>query len=305
MMGGDATVESRPGSGSTFTLRVPIQVKEAVTLDEDMDSQIVYEEPPVSPDGEIVLVIDDDPNARDLMRRFLTKEGFHPEIAGSGEEGLRLARLVHPSVITLDVMMPGMDGWSVLHHLKEDPELTHIPVIMLTMVDDKNMGFALGATDYLTKPVDRGKLSGILAQLRQSNPIHSTRVLLVEDDEVTRSMMYSMMSKEGWEVVEASNGLAALDKMKESIPDLILLDLMMPEMDGFEFAQLMQASEEWKRVPIVVLTAKDITEDDRLRLNGYVERVLQKNGRNLQSLLEDLRPLLASSQKKTDKSVEV
>lgn len=294
LMGGDATAESSPGSGSTFTLRVPIVVSESISLEPDTDSAVAFEKPPIAPDGEIVLVIDDDPAARDLMRRFLTKEGFHPELAGSGEEGLRLSKLFHPALITLDVMMPGMDGWTVLQTLKEDSETADIPVLMLTMVNDRNMGIALGATEYLTKPIDRVRLSATLSRFKQRNPLHSTHVLLIEDDELTRNTIHAMLASEGWNVVEAPNGFVGLEKMKESVPDLILLDLMMPEMNGFEFASQVQSRLEWRAVPIIVLTAKDITETDRTRLNGYVEGVFQKNGQNMELLLVEIRDLLAS-----------
>ncbi|MDQ2800713.1 MAG: response regulator, partial [Armatimonadota bacterium] len=264
MMGGDATVESAPGSGSAFTLRLPAVVREAKTADGETPVVTYSETPPVTTAGDLVLVIDDDPAARDLMRRFLSKEGFRPETAGSGEEGLRLARLLHPVVITLDVMMPGMDGWAVLQQLKADAETQDIPVIMLTMVDDKNIGFALGATDYLTKPIDRSRLAAVLGRYRCGEG--GCGVLLVEDDDTTREMMRALLTREGWNVSEAVNGLAALEQMETARPDLILLDLMMPEMDGFEFAQRLRERPEWHTVPVIVLTAKDITDADRLRL---------------------------------------
>jgi PAS domain S-box-containing protein len=301
MMGGDAIVESVAGVGSTFTLYVPAFVKEK--RDDDDDSlRTVYEETPVLVEGDTVLVIDDDPTARDLMRRFLIKERFRPEVAGSGEEGIRLARLLQPVVITLDVMMPGIDGWSVLQTLKGDVETADIPVIMLSMVDDKNMGFALGATGYLTKPVDRNRLSKLLNNIREDRSISSNQVLLVEDDEVTREMMQGMLQMDGWDVRVASNGLEALDRLRDSLPDVILLDLMMPEMDGFEFAHQLQVSPEWRRIPVVVLTAKDLTEGDRMRLNGYVEKIVQKGSWDREALLGELRNILSDRRKTVQKA---
>ena len=290
MMGGDATVESEPGVGSVFTLRLPAVVAEARTAG-DVPPTAYSEAPPVAT-GDLVLVIDDDPAARDLMHRFLSKEGFRPETAGSGEEGLRLARSLHPVAITLDVMMPGMDGWAVLQQLKGDPETQDIPVIMLTMVDDKNIGFALGATDYLTKPIDRSRLAALLGRFRCAEG--TCGVLLVEDDDTTREMMRALLTREGWGVREAVNGRAALEQVEAARPDLILLDLMMPEMDGFEFARRLRERPEWQAIPVIVLTAKDITEADRLRLNGYVEKIVQKGVWDQGALLREVRALISA-----------
>ena len=288
MMGGDCTVESTPGSGSTFTLCLPsvvVNPRNAVATGS-------HEEISGTSAGDVVLVIDDDPTARDLMRRYLTKEGFRPQMAPNGEEGLRLARLLSPVAITLDVMMPGMDGWTVLQQLKAEEQTQDIPVIMLTMVDDKNLGFALGATDYLTKPVDRNRLASLLGRYRCSEG--GCRVLLVEDDDPTREMMHALLVREGWRVDEAINGRVALDHLEAELPDLILLDLMMPEMDGFEFARRLRERAEWRDIPVIVLTAKDITEEDRLRLNGYVQNILQKGAWDRDALLGQIKELVVA-----------
>ena len=295
MMGGDATVQSVPDTGSTFTMRLPVLVQ---PLREDAVGEETT--PPTEAHavrdghkGDIVLVIDDDPAARDLMRRFLSREGFRPETASNGEEGLRLARALKPVAITLDVMMPGIDGWTVLQRLKADPETQDIPVVMLTMVDDKNIGFALGAADYMTKPIDRARLSAILERHRCADSEAGCRVLLVEDDEPTREMMRELLGREGWTVDEAANGRIALDTLQATCPDLILLDLMMPEMDGFEFARRLRERPEWRTIPVVVLTARDLTQEDRRRLNGDVEKILQKGTWNHAALLQEMRLLAA------------
>jgi CheY-like chemotaxis protein len=237
-------------------------------------------------------VIDDDPVQRDLIERFLSKEGFTVRCAGSGEAGLRIARQSRPVAITLDVMMPEMDGWSVLAELKADAELRDVPVIMLTMVDDPERGFSLGAADYATKPVDRARLSQILKKYTCANP--PCPVLLVEDDIATRAVTRNILEKEGWKVSEAENGKVALQKMEEERPTLILLDLMMPEMDGFEFADCVRQHPEWRSIPIVVLTAKDLTADDRQRLDGSVETILQKRSDSREALLAQVRDLVAN-----------
>ena len=303
MMGGDVVVESRVGEGSTFTLTIPASVvpltsEEATAAAENsqaVETEVTHNSIHATgaEAGDTVLVIDDDPAARDLMRRFLSKEGFHPETAASGEEGLRLAKSVHPVAITCDVMMPGMDGWAVLQALKADPELSDIPVIMLTMVDDKNLGYALGANDYLTKPLDRDRLAAILKRHQCTSGV--CRVLIVEDDDPTREMMRAILAREGWNVDEAVNGRDGLERVHAARPDLVLLDLMMPEMDGFTFAEKLRQNPVYKSVPIVVLTAKDLTSDDRMRLNGYVEKILQKGTWSRDDLLEDIRNMVARS----------
>jgi PAS domain S-box-containing protein len=291
LMGGDISVESAPGQGSRFTLRLPADAQ-PLTPEPVAEASEETRQDATNANGNVVLVIDDDPSARQLMERFLAKEGFKVETSAGGEEGLKRARQLRPVAITLDVMMPSMDGWNVLSHLKADPDTCDIPVIMVTMVDNRSLGFALGASDYLTKPVQWDRLAAVLSKYRCLNPPCS--VLLVEDDAVSRDMMRTMLVKAGWTVVEAENGRIALERMEEAKPQLILLDLMMPEMDGFEFASQMRRTPQWSSIPIVVLTAKDITPEDRLRLNGYVEQVLQKGAYSSEELLAQVSELVAA-----------
>ena len=284
MMGGDVTVKSDPGLGSTFTIRLPVEVGEQIPV--DLTPTLI--EPDMREDsGSVVLIIDDDPTVRDLMRRTLEKEGFALRYASGSEQGLRMARQLRPAVITLDVMMPGMDGWAVLSALKNDPEVAEIPVVMVTIVDDKNLGYALGASDYLTKPIDRKRLSSVLRKFRQHGP--GRQALIVDDDQATRRLVRNLLEKEGWLVSEAENGLVGLERVKDSRPDLIVLDLMMPEMDGFVFAQELRLNEDSRTIPILVVTAKDISEEDRQRLNGQVLKVLEKRSLSRDQLLDDIR----------------
>jgi PAS domain S-box-containing protein len=293
MMGGDVTVHSVAGEGSTFTIKLPAVVGEAKHEQPTTVAAVVV---PLDSDADSVLVIDDDPVQRQLMERFLGKEGFNVRSAEGGEEGLRMARELHPIAITLDVMMPDMDGWCVLSELKADENLRDIPVIMLTMVDDPERGFTLGAADYATKPVDRHRLSQILK--KHTCPHPPCPVLLVEDDPATRGHTRIILEKAGWKVIEAANGKIALESMERERPSLILLDLMMPEMDGFEFSQRVRKRYEWRSIPIVVMTARDLSNEDRRRLNWHVESILQKSGDSREMILAQVRDLVAGSAKR-------
>ena len=302
MMGGDVTVESEVGVGSTFIIRLPAQVQPGVVQPGQREAFPASaspgdEQPAPVRDGvtqPTVLIIDDDPGMSNLMRRFLTREGWQVVAAESGEAGLRLARELRPNAITLDVMMPDMDGWAVLAALKSDPQLAEIPVIMLTIVDDKNLGYALGASDYLTKPLDRDQLARVLQKYRHLNA--PTTVLVVEDDAVTRQLVKQTLTREGFVVQEAENGRVALDSVAHSAPGLILLDLMMPEMDGFEFAAALQQRPDWATIPIIVLTARDIGPDERRRLNGYVEKIIQKGEASREAVLAEVHARLKQVQ---------
>lgn len=286
-MGGELSVESEHGKGSTFSIRIPRMVNDQASgRVRAMDIERAVAQPKGT-----VLVIDDDPTARDLVVRLLMKEGFLAETASSGAEGLRMTRTMRPTIITLDVMMPQMDGWTVLETLKNDPELRDIPVIMLTIVDNRNLGFTLGASEYLTKPVERERLSLVLKKFACDNP--PCLVMIVDDDAEARRRVRYFLEHEKWQLLEAANGREALALLKEHRPRLILLDLLMPEMDGFEFSLELARNPEWSGIPIVVLTAKDITAEDRARLNGNVERVMLKGAFTKQELLGEIRRIVS------------
>ncbi|MBI5961815.1 MAG: response regulator [Chloroflexi bacterium] len=288
MMGGAVAAQSDYGKGSIFTVQLPVTAPQAKPAPSTAALQPVE----VSPGTDTVLVIDDDPAVCELMVRFLSKEGFRVEIASSGPEGIQRARELHPQVITLDVMMPGMDGWAVLSALKADPELSSIPVVMVTMVSDKNIGFALGASDYLTKPVNREQLVGVLRKYEAQRP--EAQILVVEDDPDVRSILALVLRKEGWNVIEAESGQSALAQIAQVRPALILLDLMMPEMNGFEFIDELRKTESWRSIPIVVVTAMSLSPEARLRLTEQVQKVFQKSHDSRDTLLEEIRSIVTA-----------
>ena len=275
MMGGDIVVESELARGSTFTIRLPADaVAGAAPRTHELP---VAQAAARAGANATILVVDDDATVRDLLTRHLVREGFAAVTASGGFEALRLARQLQPAAITLDVMMPDMDGWTVLAAIKGDPELADIPVILVTIVDEKNRGYALGATEYMVKPIDRDRL---VAVLRRISGAMDRRALLVDDDEVMRRGIRVALEQDGWKIVEAENGRVALARLAEAVPDVVVLDLMMPEMDGFEFVDAIRQRAQWRDVPILVVTAKDLTADDRARLTVGVERVLEKRGRD-------------------------
>jgi signal transduction histidine kinase/CheY-like chemotaxis protein len=283
MMGGDVTVASEPGKGSVFTVRLPGSADSQARSSTGSDGHR-------SPTADCVLVIDDDATARELIADHLKAEGFSVETAAGGVEGLKLAKELRPTAITLDVMMPDLDGWSVLTALRQDPELAEIPVIMITIVDEHRRGIALGAAGYLTKPVDREQLHRLVSRFRA--PVPPTRVLVVEDDAVQRERMRGWLGGPQWTVREAENGRVALKCIQESKPDVILLDLMMPEMDGFAVVAALQKEAGWRDIPVIVITSLDLDAKDRERLNAGVQFVLVKERFRPADLVERIRRLV-------------
>ena len=296
MMGGDITVTSELGKGSTFTVRLP-----AAVIGPKVDPAKVRLGP--QPDGmhqrrkkvSRVLVIDDDAFARDLTERFLTREGFHADLAMDGDSGIKLAKELKPDVIILDVKMPGLDGWSVLSHLKNAPETKDIPVIMLTMTDGKELSAQLGATDFLPKPLERSKLVDVLCKfVREPNKQIATNqnVLVIDDDVINQELLRSTLEREGLKVTVAENGLVGLQRLAENKPALIFLDLVMPVMDGFRFVEELRKNPDWVDIPVVTLTAADLTNAQTDRLLHDVAVILDKRAMGPADLLRKMREVV-------------
>jgi signal transduction histidine kinase/CheY-like chemotaxis protein len=291
MMGGDVTVTSEPGKGSTFIVRLPL---DAAAVTESIRQEAGEPHAPI-PLGDCVLVIDDDATARELIATHLRDEGFAVVTAAGGREGLKRAQELHPAAITLDVLMPDLDGWTVLAALRGNPELADIPVVMATIVDQHRRGMTLGALGYLTKPIDRDQLIALLRPYQER--VRRPRVLVVEDELSQRERIRSWLEPQQWLVSEAENGRLALDVIGQETPDIILLDLMMPEMDGFQLVAALQDRPQWRSIPVIVITAMDLTAADRARLNSGIEGILAKDSFTPAQLVETIRRVVAENRR--------
>ena len=286
LLGGDVTVESSPAQGSTFTMTLP-----AVCPAARLEIATSLARPRRAGALGTILIIDDEQPAHELLERELVGAGYDILHAAGGREGLKLAKQARPDVITLDIIMPDLDGWSVLKALKADPELCDIPVVLVTIMRDRDLGFALGAADYITKPLDREVLMRVVG--RHVRGDGRAQVLVVDDDAKTRDMLRRTLQKAGWTVAEAANGSEAIEALERAKPALVLLDLMMPGMDGFEVLERLHGDETWRDVPVIIVTAKDLTREDIDRLNGRVIKVLQKGTYQRRDLVRDVRAVIA------------
>jgi signal transduction histidine kinase/DNA-binding response OmpR family regulator len=298
MLGGSVTVQSEPGKGSTFTMILPDRAQAEETV------ASVTAPPPAMPEpgsAPLVMVVDDDAAARGIITSVLRKEGLRVAEAEAGETALALARQIKPDAITLDIMMPKMDGWSVLTALKSDPELAGIPVIVVTITTDRGVALSLGAADFMTKPIERNRLVTLLNTLLQGRG----KVLLVEDDPRSRELTQRQLERLNVEVIEACNGREAVSWLSGNpAPGMILLDLAMPEMDGFSVLDAIEKHPEWQRIPVVILTGKELTLAERESLQGRVREVIGKGAVSGKHLASVVRQTLAEHAPKRNKAAE-
>jgi CheY-like chemotaxis protein len=285
--GGLVTVESALGQGSTFTVHLPLQQRGSPEPGADAALPGGEESMP-TPGEDRVLVVEDDPTVYEVIARHLGQGGWVPVRARTGDDALKLARGVRPAAVTLDLVLPGIDGLGVLRQLRADPETRHVPVIIISVLDNRELGLTLGADDYFVKPVDRDALLERLATLVPREV--GGRVLVIDDDPALHELVAAGLP-ERYRLLHAHTGRDGVELARSERPDVVLLDLMMEGMDGFEVAAVLKGDERTRQLPIVVLTAKEMDREDRERLHGKIEALVRKtdcNPARLEAVLRDV-----------------
>jgi signal transduction histidine kinase/CheY-like chemotaxis protein len=290
--GGDVRVTSKVGAGSVFTLRLPLQVAAVVPADEKVDGAAAAD-----PSRPLILIIEDDVAAAELLTRQLQAAGFRTHVARTGTEAIAKARALHPAAITLDILLPELDGWEVITRLKREEETSSIPVVVVSVVDNPELGKALGALDYFVKPVDGKLLVDRLRGLKLKTAVEgaATSVMVVDDEPANRQWLARILEPAGFEVIEAAGGREAIELAKARAPDLVLLDLMMPEVTGFDVVEALRADPRTSQTPIMILTARHLTEADKRHLNGHVSTILSRGSLGAADLLGLLQQVVVKA----------
>ncbi|MBF0558138.1 MAG: response regulator [Nitrospirae bacterium] len=298
--GGEIFLKSKEGLGSTFTIVLPLldsasrvqDVKPQHVEIEDIADDLSFQKERRS-DAPLILVVEDDPATAELLMLYLAQGGYRVAHTGNGDNALNRIREIKPFLVVLDVMLPGKDGWEILNELKSDPEIKHIPVIVSSVIDNRELGIALGASDYLVKPLNKCSLLKKLQDFSfpAKKAGKTVNILCIDDHNDVLELLTSYLEPEGYSVITANEGRKGFEKAVTYKPDLIILDLMMPELDGFEVAFMLRSNPVTMDVPILILTAKDLTMDDRLRLAGKVESFVQKSHFTKEDLLMHVRDL--------------
>jgi CheY-like chemotaxis protein len=281
--GGDIWVDSKPGEGSRFTFCLPLASSAGIVQRVEPSSTIC----PV--DRAPILVVDDELSARELLVTYLNSEGFRTATARSGEEAVRKARELRPAAITLDIVMRGTSGWETLNQLKRNPATASIPVVIVSVLDEKQTGFSLGAAEYLIKPVSKRSFLEALARHVPRQDEGAPRVLVVDDELESLQLVAEILSSGRYTPITATSGQQALDVLSKAGADALVLDLLMPDMDGFEVLKHVRNDPDYRKIPIFVLTAKDLTAADLKLLDNQVEALFTKGGPWRHELLSRLR----------------
>jgi signal transduction histidine kinase/CheY-like chemotaxis protein len=284
--GGRIWVESEgEGKGSTFTFVIPTKAEERESEISTEPEEPLPSRPDVDDSRPLVLVVEDDHQASELISQYLSEADYAVVHAFDGEQAVQMARELRPYAITLDIILPKKDGWEVLAELKSLPEVKDIPVVIVSMIENRPFGFNLGAIEYFVKPVNKEEL------IEAVRKIEAVTVLVVDDEPQTVELLTDMLQAEGYSVLQAYGGQQGVDLAIEKHPDLIILDLMMPEVSGFDVADQLRAHPEAMEIPIMIYTSKDLTEDDRQRLNRHVQAIVSKSVSGKDDLLQVLERL--------------
>jgi signal transduction histidine kinase/DNA-binding response OmpR family regulator len=289
MLGGDIRVDSEEGKGSTFSFSIPDIYVGAPVDESEISTLVTGAAKPAanaSSGGPRILVVDDEAAAREFLTRVLTREGFEVITANDGRSGVDLARKLKPKAILLDVMMPGVDGWRALRELRDDAATADIPVIIQTVLDEENFAYALGASGFLQKPISRGDLVEAMHDVMSVNGDH---ILVVDDDRDAVDRTASLLEKDGWRVARAYDGRQAIAELERDAPAVVLVDLIMPGMDGYALIRAIRENPQWANIPVVVLTADDVSSDRVRRLATSTSEIVQKGGKPIADLVADLR----------------